>query len=68
MDGHGRVLSFDGEPIEGLYGVGNCVASPSGEGYWAGGGTTGPIPCYSYLAGLHVAAHSRVTGAAVSGS
>src|SRR5205085_11738753 len=30
----GQVLGADGEPIRGLYGVGNCVASASGQGYW----------------------------------
>jgi 3-oxosteroid 1-dehydrogenase len=56
VDTDGRVLRPDSEPIDGLYGAGNCVASPSGEGYWAGGGTIGPILCYAYLAGKHVAA------------
>jgi predicted oxidoreductase len=56
VDIHGRVLRADGQPISGLYGAGNCVASPSAEAYWAGGGTIGPILCYAYLAGKHVAA------------
>lgn len=60
VDPHGRVVRATGEPIPGLYGVGNCVGSPSGQGYWAAGGTLGPILTYGYLAGLAVAADRAV--------
>jgi hypothetical protein len=40
----------DDRPIRGLHGVGNCVASPTGRAYWAGGGTLGPIFAFAYLA------------------
>jgi 3-oxosteroid 1-dehydrogenase len=56
VDLAGRVLRPTGEPIPGLYGAGNCVASPSAQAYWGAGGTIGPIMCFAYLAGLHVAA------------
>jgi predicted oxidoreductase len=46
----GKVLGAGGEPIPGLYGVGNCVASAAGEGYWSGGSTLGPALVFSYLA------------------
>lgn len=46
----GQVLGIDGNPVPGLYGVGNCVASASAQGYWAGGGTLGPIMTFGYLA------------------
>jgi 3-oxosteroid 1-dehydrogenase len=59
VDPHGRVVRSTGEPIPGLYGVGNCVGSPSGQGYWAAGGTLGPIITYGYLAGLAVASDLR---------
>jgi hypothetical protein len=52
---NGQVLDYAGDPIPGLYGVGNCVASPSAQGYWAGGATLGPIVTFAYLA-----AHSAV--------
>lgn len=44
----GQVLDDSGEPIPGLYGVGNCVASASGRGYWGAGATLGPIIAFSY--------------------
>lgn len=58
VDTRGRVLRPDGSAIPGLYGAGNCVASPSGEAYWGAGGTIGPILCFAYLAGRHVAART----------
>jgi 3-oxosteroid 1-dehydrogenase len=59
VDLDGRVLRPGGEPIAGLYGAGNCVASPSAQAYWGAGGTIGPIMCFAYLAGLHVASRVR---------
>ena len=46
----GQVLDDTGAPIPGLYGVGNCVASPSAQAYWAGGATLGPIIAMAYRA------------------
>jgi 3-oxosteroid 1-dehydrogenase len=46
----GQVLDSLGAVIPGLYGVGNCVASASGRGYWAGGGTLGPFMAFADLA------------------
>lgn len=46
----GQVLDIANQPIPGLYGVGNCVASASGRAYWAGGGTLGPIIGFAYRA------------------
>jgi hypothetical protein len=46
----GQVVDDLDRPIPGLYGVGNCVASPSARAYWAGGGTLGPIIAYAYRA------------------
>jgi succinate dehydrogenase/fumarate reductase flavoprotein subunit len=56
---HGQILGVDGEPTPGLYGVGNCVASASAQGYWAGGGTLGPIITFGYLAAEHAARQPR---------
>ena len=52
-DGHGRVIASNGDPIPGLYAVGNCAASPSGKAYWGGGATLGPMITYAWRAGQH---------------
>lgn len=49
-DPDAHILDVNDQPIPGLYGVGNCVASPSGGSYWAGGSTLGPILTFSYRA------------------
>ena len=54
-DPSGRVQRPDGTTIPGLFAVGNCAATPSGEAYWAGGHTLGFIQCAAYLAGRAVA-------------
>lgn len=53
IDGHGRVLDVRNRPIPGLYGAGNCVASPTGPAYWAGGATLGPAITFGALAAEH---------------
>jgi predicted oxidoreductase len=45
-----QVLDRMGQPIPGLYGAGNCVASASARAYWAGGATLGPFLAFAYLA------------------
>ncbi len=54
-DTGGRVLDHAGRPIEGLYAVGNCAASPSGQGYWGPGCTLGLIITQAWRAGLTAA-------------
>ncbi|MDC0749335.1 FAD-dependent oxidoreductase [Polyangium mundeleinium] len=55
----GRVLRPDGTGIPGLFGAGNCIASPAGRGYWGAGGTIGPALVFGFLAGKK-AAHEPV--------
>ena len=55
IDPYGRILRPDGSPIVGMYGAGNCVASPSGEAYWGGGTTLGLAVTFGWLAGEHAA-------------
>ena len=56
---NGQVLDVDGEPVPGLYAVGNCAANASGQAYWAGGGTIGPYFTFAYLAAEHAARQPR---------
>lgn len=49
-DERGRVVNVHNEPIPGLYGAGNCVASPAGQAYWGPGGTIGPAVAFGYIA------------------
>ena len=50
-----RVLDTEGTAIPGLYGAGNCVASPAGQTYWGPGGTIGPAVTFGAIAGEHAA-------------
>jgi hypothetical protein len=53
-----QIMHISGKPISGLYGAGNCIASPAGQAYWSGGGTIGPGLTYGYIAGLNAAKES----------
>jgi hypothetical protein len=51
-----QVLDGAERPIPGLYGVGNCVASASGQAYWSGGSTFGPYVAFAYAAARSIVA------------
>lgn len=50
IDNRGRVLNMEDKPIPGLYGAGNCIASPSREAYWGAGCTLGLSLTFGYIA------------------
>ena len=49
-DERARVMDKDGNPIAGLYAVGNNAASAMGESYPGAGVTIGPALTFGYLA------------------
>jgi len=48
-DASARVLTSAGEPIPGLYAIGNCSASVMGHTYPGAGGTMGPAMTFGYV-------------------
>lgn len=56
IDARARVVHTSGKPIPGLFGAGNCIASPSREAYFGAGGTIGPAMAFGYIAGTNAAA------------
>jgi succinate dehydrogenase/fumarate reductase flavoprotein subunit len=59
IDRHGRVRSYRGGVIPGLYAAGNASACVFGPAYPGGGATIGPALTFGYLAGKHAATRAR---------
>lgn len=53
-DANARVLKESGEPIPGLYAIGNCSASVMGRTYPGAGGTMGPAMTFGYIIARNV--------------
>ncbi|GAA0956852.1 3-ketosteroid-delta-1-dehydrogenase [Actinocorallia libanotica] len=54
-DGLGRALTADGDPIPGLYAIGNAAANAFGRTYPGAGATIGQGLVYGYITGRHAA-------------
>lgn len=54
-DAQARVLNASGEPVPGLFAVGNDMASIMGGNYPGGGITLGPAMTFGYIAGNYLA-------------
>ena len=52
-DASARVLRESGDPIPGLYAIGNCSASVMGTSYPGAGATLGPATTFGYIAARH---------------
>ncbi len=59
-DHDARVLHVGGEPIPGLFAVGNAMGGVTGRAYGGAGGTLGPAMVFGYRAG-----HAAATGKSV---
>jgi 3-oxosteroid 1-dehydrogenase len=58
-DPDGRVLDVNGDPIDGLYAVGNISASVMGPSYPGAGATIGPAMTFGFLAARHAMGANR---------
>jgi 3-oxosteroid 1-dehydrogenase len=57
---HAQVIGQDGQPIGGLYAIGNCSASVMGRYYPGAGATLGPAMTFGFLAAEHIVGRAIV--------
>ncbi|WP_439888369.1 FAD-dependent oxidoreductase [Pseudomonas sp. MBLB4123] len=62
-DTQARVLHVDGQPIAGLYAIGNCAASMMGRTYPGAGSTLGPAMVFGFRAAEHIRTQAQPAGA-----
>ena len=53
-----QVMHENGQPIPGLYAIGNTSAAVMGTSYPGAGGTLGPAMTFGYIAARHIAANA----------
>lgn len=61
VDQHNRALNKEGDPIEGLFAIGNDATSIMGGNYPGAGITLGPALTFGYAVGKYIAAQTDVT-------
>ena len=66
-DENARVLDTSGQPIRGLYAVGNDMASVAGGNYVGGGITLGPAMTFGYVAARHAAGAAEGNSSSLAG-
>ncbi|WP_248798131.1 FAD-binding protein [Pseudomonas sp. MWU13-2105] len=64
VDRNANVLNTQGQPIPGLYAIGNASGAVTAHSYPGAGGTLGPALTFGYRAANHIAQNSRPSKAA----